>query len=112
MQLIVDAKAVFRSHFDRAFARGVAVLIVLLFILYPSITGYTLAAFNSYSSEVEGKAYLSSDFTVAMSSQTYLKLVLPIAIASLLLYVIGLPLFASFMLRSNRHNMHRPSFLM
>jgi len=78
----------------------ISTIVILLFIVHPDITMMMFMAFNCI--KVEGKYYLTSDVTVTCYEGTHKFYSLVIVVPSLIIWVMGIPMFALYLLIKNK----------
>lgn len=83
----------------------VSSVIILVFLTYQTILATTVSVFDTYDVPIDGKTYLNADFRITTDDAVYDQLVAG-AIVSMIVYVIGIPLLAGFLLWRNHDRLH------
>ena len=79
------------SRFKETYKRNtLTTSLVLIFLVYPSITSYTFGMFNCKL--IEKVNYLSVDFGIVCWSETHIELLLYFTLPIIIFWVVGFPL--------------------
>ncbi|TNV74992.1 hypothetical protein FGO68_gene289 [Halteria grandinella] len=83
----------------------ISTIIVILFLIHPSITQEMFAIFNC--KEIEGVSRLTQDLETACYQGQHKVVSFWVAIPSIIIYSVGIPLLGIITLFLNRHQLHR-----
>ncbi|CAE7318350.1 Contig2763.g2965 [Symbiodinium sp. KB8] len=87
---------------------SIGVSTALLFILYPGIMRQVLMVFNTYGDVIGGETYLTGDFAVSTSDPQYTA-VWATALVAVVVYLVGIPASALYLLYRRRSQLADPS---
>ena len=99
-----EKKAKLARHKGAGF---VVSMIVSLFLVQPSLAKTTFSVYDCVELD-QGSSWLQMSMDIDCTTMTYFTWTGFVGSAALLLYVLGIPAFAYFILRKNQHRLHEP----
>ncbi|KAA0169216.1 hypothetical protein FNF27_07035 [Cafeteria roenbergensis] len=77
---------------------------ILFFLVYSMLVKQVFTAWRLYDEPIEAKWYLAADFGVSTDSPAYSRIVI-VAVVGVVLWVVGIPALAVWLLYRNRHRL-------